>query len=88
MELAVVLAKAIRRRRETAGLTQAEFAAKIGRSQSAVAKAERGQVSIGRMVSIHLAAGGRVEVPEFDPLVTSAAVSEGPDPDWDEGRIA
>jgi ribosome-binding protein aMBF1 (putative translation factor) len=64
MELAVVLAKAIRRSREAAGLTQAEFASKIGRSQSAVAKAECGQVSIGRMVSIYLAAGGRVEVPE------------------------
>ncbi len=74
MELAVRLAKAIRRRREATGLTQAEFAGKIGRSQSAVAKAECGQVGLGRMVSIYLAAGGRVEVVEPDPtFATSSA---------------
>ncbi len=64
MQLGVRVATAIRRRREAAGLTQAEFAEKIGRSQSAVTKAECGQLSLGRMMAVYLAAGGAVSVAE------------------------
>jgi len=42
IEYGPMIARAIRRRRELAGLTQGEIAARIGCPQSAVAKAEHG----------------------------------------------
>jgi hypothetical protein len=62
VELRVALAKAVRRRRQKAGLTQGELAAKLKSSQSRVAKLEAAApgVSLDLMFGGLFAAGGSI----------------------------
>jgi DNA-binding XRE family transcriptional regulator len=62
IELRVRVAREIRRRRAELGLTQAEFAARIGCSQPRVAKIENGAgVSLDRMLGAYFALGAKVD---------------------------
>jgi DNA-binding XRE family transcriptional regulator len=59
IEIKLVLTDALRKQRETSGLSQAELAEKIGSSQSRIAKMEAGDphVSLDLMIRALLAAG-------------------------------
>jgi len=63
VELRVRVAKAIRRRRSEAGMTQVQFAGRIGVSQPVVAKMEDAGpgVSLDRLMKAYFAAGGKVD---------------------------
>ena len=61
VELRIELAAAVRKRREAAGLTQAQLAKAIGSSQSRVAKMEGGdpQASLESLLRALVAVGGK-----------------------------
>lgn len=91
IEIRHQLRKNLRARRAESSLTQAEFAKRLGSSQSRVAKMERGDpsVSIGLLIRGLLALG--VSVQDIGGIVASAVPPkplERPASDGEEGAAA
>jgi len=62
VELRVRVAKEVRRRRAAAGMTQDEFAARIGTTRSHLDKIENGgRVNLDRLMNVYFAAGAKVD---------------------------
>jgi len=62
IELRVRVAKELRRRREAAGMTQEEFATRIGTTRLIVDRIENGvRVSYDRLMNAYFAAGAKVD---------------------------
>lgn len=73
-------AELIRAAREAAGLTQSALAARVGTTQSAIARLETGatEPSLARVDLIVTACGGRLHVALDKPAGTQAAASRSP----------